>query len=50
MYVDNTQHVISADDNVSLKDYLQDLHDFLVKMYQNNSLAINSDKTEFLNI
>ena len=29
---------------------MQDLHDLLEQAYKNNSLAINSDKTEFLNI
>ena len=47
-YVDDTQHVISATNNKDLKEYIQDLHDLLVVMYRNNSLAINSDKTEFL--
>ena len=48
-YVDDTQHIIAAETNEDLKNYIQDLHELLISIYKHKSLYINGDKTEFLN-
>ena len=48
-YVDDTQHIIAAETNEDLKNYIQDLHELLIAIYKHKSLYINGDKTEFLN-
>ena len=49
-YMDDTQHIIAAKTHKDIKNYIHDLHMVLITMYKNNSLSINGDKTEFMNL
>ena len=47
-YVDDTQHVVSANSHDEVTKYLNQLHKLLHAFYTHNSLVINSSKTEYM--
>ena len=49
-YLDDINHLLSNSDITQLEEAAQDIHNLVVKLYSQNILKVNSEKTQMLQI